>query len=518
MLGASAVRSNPWFWFALSGISLCVAATLGILAIQQATEMSAYRRARACPVSAPGNASCLRAVNGSVAGVTEDPEQGADCALDVRTASGMLRLSFSSDGPMLQHAVDASPAVVTTWRGVAVEVETDGRSEFTTTVPDTQFGRELGYSLMSGGLAMVFAASALWIRRRVSQDAAQPNTPAYVASSLSLLFGGIVVGWGGIALRAWPAAFQLDLIATGSALIVVMGLVAWLANGVRIKRRPLGPDADLARALGRADDAHQLNHHYLQLPFKPAGQRAILTRASRSESASLAAERQTPLQASRVPRVLSAPGHDIVLALLVTAVCFGVFFTTKDGPPARAFRHAPACVGETNLASCLGDFTAVVHAVRSPANDANGATVSYVTQDGAIKGWAQFDGNSVAETRAALADERTGAARTITVWRRSIVGAQLGGNFHWTDGNPPGNTVPAAFLGISLALLLLMVRLGIHLRVESSTSTSRVLIDDVGQLAAAAGSIFLLAKGLWPGAVLAVAVLVWLGLSAWRSG
>jgi len=511
------VRSNPWFWFALGGISLCVAAALGTLAIQQATEMSAYHRARACPASAPSNASCLHAVNGSVAGVTENPEQGADYALDVRTASGRLRLSFSSDGPMLQHAVDASPAVVTTWRGVAVKVETDGRSEFTTSVPVTQFGRELGYSLMSGGLSIVFAAVALWIRRRVSEDTAQPYTPAYVASSLSLLFGGIVVGWGGIALRAWPAAFQLDLIATGSALIVVMGLVAWLANGVRIKRRPLGPDADLARALERADDAHHLDHH-LQPPFKPAGQRTILPRAGRSRSAIPAAERQTRLQASRLARVLSARGHDMVLALLLTAVCFGVFFTTKDGPPARAFRHAPACVGETNLASCIGDFTAVVHAVRSPANDANGATVSYVTKDGAIKGWAQFDGNSVAETRAALADERTGAARTITVWRRSIVGAQLGGNFHWTDGNPPGNTVPAAFLGISFALLLLMVRLGIHLRLDSSASTSRVLIDDVGQLAVAAGSIFLLAKGFWPGAVLAVAVLIWLGLSAWRSG
>jgi hypothetical protein len=155
--------------------------------------------------------------------------------------------------------------------------------------------------------------------------------------------------------------------------------------------------------------------------------------------------------------------------------------------------------------------------VRSPANDANGATVSYVTPDGAIKGWAQFDGDSVAVTRAALADERTGAARTITIWRRSVVGAQIGGTFHWTDGNPPGNAVPAAFLGISFVLLLLRVRLGIHLRVDSSTSTSRVVIDDVGQLTAVAGSIFLLAKGYWPGAILAGVVLVWLGLSAWRS-
>jgi hypothetical protein len=36
-------------------------------------------------------------------------------------------------------------------------------------------------------------------------------------------------------------------------------------------------------------------------------------------------------------------------------------------------------------------------------------------------------------------------------------------------------------------------------------------------VAAAAGSIVLLAYGFWPGAILALAVLLWLGLSAGRS-
>jgi hypothetical protein len=45
----------------------------------------------------------------------------------------------------------------------------------------------------------------------------------------------------------------------------------------------------------------------------------------------------------------------------------------------------------------------------------------------------------------------------------------------------------------------------------------RLLIDDLGQVAAAAGSIALLANGFWPGAILALAVLLWLGLSARRS-
>ena len=42
-------------------------------------------------------------------------------------------------------------------------------------------------------------------------------------------------------------------------------------------------------------------------------------------------------------------------------------------------------------------------------------------------------------------------------------------------------------------------------------------LEDLGQVAAAAGSILLLAYGFWPGAMLAVAVLLWLGLSARQS-
>jgi len=66
-------------------------------------------------------------------------------------------------------------------------------------------------------------------------------------------------------------------------------------------------------------------------------------------------------------------------------------------------------------------------------------------------------------------------------------------------------------------LLLLVVRLRIHRRANSGVSGQRLLIDDLGQVAAAAGSIVLLADGFWPGAILALAVLLWLGLSARRS-
>lgn len=507
------MRCNPWLWLVLTAALLVAAGWLGVLGIQQATEISAYHHARACLATAPANASCLGTVDGSVAGVTENSTRAAYYALDVQTALGTLRLTFSSDGTMLRSAVDGDPAVVTTWRGVPVSVKTNGRSEVTASAPETAFARDLGYAEMAGGLAMVFASIALWIRRREGADRPQPSS-AYVAASLTLLFGGMVVMAGGIALRAKPSAPGIDLVATGSALVVVLGFVAWLALGVQ-RRRPKGYDADLARALEGAAKRHR-PHHGLRLPFGLARHTRILTTARQSRTASPATPPQTRLSQARWARVLSASGHDMVPVLLLTAVLFGVFFTSKDGPPSRAFRHAPACAGETNLATCVGDFTAVVNGVRSTADDANGASVSYVTQDGVISGWAEFGGNSVAATSAALTDQRAGTERSIRVWHRSIVAAQLGGSLRWTIDNPPGNTVPAIFLAVSFALLLIVVRLGIHSGVDSRTGSSRVLIDDVGQVVAAAFSIALLAKGFLPGAILALAVLLWLGLSVWQ--
>ena len=117
----------------------------------------------------------------------------------------------------------------------------------------------------------------------------------------------------------------------------------------------------------------------------------------------------------------------------------------------------------------------------------------------------------------ASADESARTPLRIRVWRRSIVGAELGGSWHWAEGDPPGNTIPAVFLAVSFGLLLLVVRLRIHRLAGSGANGQRLLIDDLGQVAAAAGSIVLLAYGFWPGAIPALAVLPWLGLSAWRS-
>src|SRR5260221_12451363 len=76
MPGASAVRFSGWLCLVLGVAFLFAAAVLGILAMQQATEISVYHHARACLAGAPSNADCLQAVEGSVAGVTESPGSG----------------------------------------------------------------------------------------------------------------------------------------------------------------------------------------------------------------------------------------------------------------------------------------------------------------------------------------------------------------------------------------------------------------------------------------------------------
>jgi hypothetical protein len=505
MSGASAVRFRSrfglWFGFAVGVGCLIAAVVLAILAIQQATGLSAYHHARACPAGATSSADCLQAVDGTVAAVTEFPgayRVSADYALDVRIASTTMHLTFSSDSPMLGYAVDGDPAVVTMWHGVPVSVMTDGRSEVTTSVPETAFTRDLGDTEQTGGVGVFFLLGALAVRRSRRTGIVQPLTsPVLAAAFLAVALGGIVVLFGGIALGGKPSRLGPDLAATGAALVAVLGLSAWL--GVSVKRRASKSPVSHVRAPGLADDARDLS-----VPRPRSHERAATTPRTRIHPAVGA-------------RVLTGFAAGFVPVLLVVAVLFGVFFTVQDGPAARGFQHARACNGEWNLATCVGDFTAVINGVRTPANGANGADVSYVTSDGVINTWATFGGNTATIVSLANADETARTPLTIRVWRGSIIGAELGGSWHWAWDEPPGNTIPTVFLAVSFALLLLFMRFRIHRRGRSSANSKRLMLDDLGQVAAAAGSIVLLAYGFWPGAILAVAVLLWLGLTVRRS-
>lgn len=480
------MRFFGWLCLVIGVGCLAAAGVLGILAIQQATEISAYQHARACPAGAQANANCLQTVDGSVAAVTEfggGYHVSPDYALDVRTASTTLHLTFSSDSPMLGYAANGDPAVVTIWRGVPVSVATNGRSDVTTSVPRTELASHLGNGEVAGGLGafLVLAFMGMLMKQRAGGTRA---SPALAVTVSALTLGGLVLVISGSALGGKPSRIGPDLAATGTALVVVLGLSAWLGSTVKRRAHPPIPHA-----------AHEAGHQ------------------ERTARPPLRAR----MQPVNVARGLGARAAGLLPVLLTVAVLFGVFLTSQDGPAARAFQHAPPCSGETNLDSCVGDFTAVINGVRAPANGASFADVSYVTSDDAINAWARLDGDAATIVRMASADENARTPLSIRVWRRSIVGAELGGGWHWAQGDPPGDTIPAVFLAVSFALLLLTVRMSIHRRAGSRASRRRLIIDDLGQAAAAAGSIVMLAYGFWPAAILALATLLWLGLSARRS-
>jgi len=486
-------------WFLLTGgsICLCIGVVLGILAIQQATEISAYHHARACPAGAPSAADCLRVVDGSVVGVAEESGNNGVDVLDVRTASTTLRLNFNSDNAVLGYAVDGDAAAVTLWRGVPVSVMTNGRSGTTTSVPETALAGDLTGSEVVGGMGLFFAVGGVLSRQMRRFGITYGRTrPVAVAVLSALLLGGFAVVIGGGVLAGTPSRIGPDLIATGAALVAVLCLSVWF--GIYIKRRAGKAAVSLASAQGVVDGAR-----VLVTPNVPVAPLAPMTRS----------RMPTRMRPATAARMLSASAAGYVAMLLTVAVLFGVWRTAQDGPTARAFRQAPACIGETNLATCAGDFTAVINGVRAAANGNSGADVSYVTADGAINNWASIGGDTAVVVRQASADEAASTPLRIRVWRRGIVGAELGGRWYWAWNYPPGNTIPTIFLAVSFTLLLLVMRLRIHRRRARSRAGRRIYLEDLGQVAGAAGSILLLAYGFWTGAILAVAVLLWLGLS-----
>jgi hypothetical protein len=420
----------------LIGVALLVATGVQFVrAVQLGNETSAYQHARACPAGAAPAANCLQRVRGSVAGVLEAPSSfgsriPAEFALDVRTGSTTLHLEFGSDSPMLRDALDGDPAVVTMWRGVPVHIVTEGRSDDTTSVPQTASGGELRGSGETLCGTVIFVVGAWGIRRKLKLR---------MASGQSVTM---------------PALTDPTVL-------------------------PLPPSTSARGTLGAG------------LP--PAGW----------------------------ARLLDGRFAGVYIPLLLTGlVVFGGAVTTADGTAARALRHAPACAGGTNLAACVGDFTAVINGVRGPTNGGNagdGADVSFVTADGAINTWATIAGKTAPLAGLASADENAQTQLRIRVWRRSVIGAEIGGSWYWSNGDPPGYVIPAMLLAVSLALLLLLVRLRIHRHAGSGADKQDLLFGDLGQAVAAVGSVALLVYGFWAGAILGLVALAWLGLSLRQS-
>jgi hypothetical protein len=247
----------------------------------------------------------------------------------------------------------------------------------TTSVPETALATHLGNSEVAGGLGAFLVLAFVGARRRRADVTQAPTGPVLAAAVAALVLGGAVLMISGWALGGKPSRTGPDLAATGAALVVVLGLSAWL--GSNVKRRASHPLAYSDRAQGVADGAHN--------PHTPVPHPARHAQTARPPL-------RARMQPANVAGALGSRAAALLPSLLTVAVLFGVFFTSLDGPAARAFLHAPACRGETNLGSCVGDFTAVINGVRAPANGASFADVSYATYDGAINTWARFDGDA----------------------------------------------------------------------------------------------------------------------------
>jgi hypothetical protein len=356
----------------------------------------------------------LRPVTGTVTGVTEVGGKSPRYALDVRTATGNLHVTFASDSPMLGTVIDGDPADVTLWRGIPVSLTAVGRTEATATVPATAFAQNLGECGAAGGLGVMLVLVAGQRRKPWGPDFMRAH-PGAAAGVLALIFGDLVIMIGGAFLVGKPSALVPDLVISGAALLVVIGACAWLRITVSSRaRRHLaarGPGAS-----GMTDDARIV--HAAGTPGEARPRTRVMQLRAR-------------LQASWRAPMLAPRGPEWAMPVLVVAVLFGIFFTVMNGPHARAYRDAPACAGETNLATCAGDFTATIDGVRTSPSSANFASVRYLTGDGVIRIWVGFIGDGAALARMAQADESESTPVTIRVWRRAIVGAELGGTWHW---------------------------------------------------------------------------------------
>jgi hypothetical protein len=524
------VRFGKWLCLVLGVGFLVIAVVTGVIAVRSAVEVSAYHQARACLAGAPPAADCRQVVTGAVTGVVEYGGKSPDYALDVQTATGTLHIDFPSDSDMLSYAVDGNPAVVTMWREIPVAVTTDGRTEPTAQVPDTALAQNLGECAQALGVGVFFVLGGLAMVRNQRAVPRPMSTPSVAAWALALGLGALIVAIGGFTLGGHASRIGPVLVGMSLGLAVVAGLSTWVwisarrrigahqpapaggltASGLLMPGEPVGEPAGGLPADGLPVDGLPAGG----APVPAIGPRRVRTRQPRR------ARPTVPLRMRLHPAawlpVLRRTATSWSGLLLTVAVLLALLGTAVDGPPARAFRHAPACVGETNLRTCVGEFTAVINGFRTPAaSNHNYADVSYVTADGAINAWVRLDGNSAALGRAAAAAESSQAPLTIEVWRKNIVGAQLSGTWHWAQGSPPGDTIPAVFLSISFGLLLLVVWLRVHRLNRRGGRTWRALIrQDLGQAAVGAGAIALLAYGFWPAAFLLLAVLAWLGASA----
>jgi hypothetical protein len=352
---------------------------------------------------------------------------------------------------------------------------------------------DLGFCMQCLGVSCFFLLGPLL--RRTGTQGVGPLGLAYLTATF---LGGPALAVGGYVLSGSPNEPATVLTGTAVALVIVVALGAWA--GVAAKRR-----------YRKHPELMALRQSFVLPPRErrsgPRPRPAVPLRVRLGHR----------LRPSNWLPALWALLKFYLAPTLVILVVLGLILMAHDAPNARAFRDAPACQGETNLSVCVGEFTATVNGVRIASASAGSAAISYATSDGAINAWGGFSGNGAALASTAQAEETAGVPVQIEVWRGAIVGAEIGGSWHWATGNPPGDAAPAVFLAICLTLLLSLVRYRAHRSAATGVAGRALLRDDLGQVTAAAAGYALLIYGYWFGALVALAALGWMGWRAWRN-
>ena len=496
--GASAVRYIWGFCLLLVlGLGFVTAAVVfGVLAVGQGVQVTAYHRAVVCLAGASPDAECLQTVAGSVTGVTEISGKNANYALDIETSARTLHVTFTADSAMLGYAVDGAPAVVTMWRGIPVSVSADGRSEATATVPDTAFAKDLGDCALAGGVGVFFVLGAAAMRRNRRVGRLPITRPIVAAGLLAVGLSPFVVLVGGVALGGKPSRLGPDAAATGAALVVVLALSAWL--GVTARRRNLRNPAALPL---RAQVPLTAAPTRVPRPASTAsgapapGRLEFPASRLRSRVDPSAADggrpvRRPPHRPGRAPGPRLPPGPSV----------------RRRGKPGHLRRrlHRHDQRGAHGLAERQQQLRGRLLCDRRRRHQHLGYLRRERQRPGTCGRRRREPANSAHHQGLAWLDRRR---------------LTSGGTWRWAENNPPGDAVPSVFLGVSFALLLLWVRVRIHRRSGSLARAGRrrLLLEDLAQPLTAAAATVLLAYGFWPGAIVALASLVWLALSVRRS-
>jgi hypothetical protein len=469
-------------------VALCVTS---VVAVRAHGDERAFASAAPCAQGQSTDDSCLSQVIATVTAVTEPTGQSSGFQLAVSTGTASLNLSFPYDNLVLGGATDGSTVTLEYWRGTVVAVSGSGATAMTDDAPGSAFGQALGGLLMELGV-IGYAWLLAWALVRRGAGIQDRAGPAMSFILILVGLGGLIPLYAGWHLLQNPQEVSGTLSVGLAAVAVPVALAGW---AVWAARRRLGRPGSRTAATTAVT--------------VPAGA-SITARPTRRQRARVAARRPKP--AFEKGRLFG-----IATGLLFGGLLFATLVTLNDGPSMRAYDSAPACAGAVATPTCRGAVPVQVNGVRTTASGGQAVDISFADRTGSVNAWSRFDASTL--TGQARQLQASGALLTAQVWQQHVLGVQLDGIMHWSQGNPPNDAFAAGALAVLSALALACNRVRTRLRApERSTWSGSWLLEDAAQLAGTAGAVWLLADGVGWAVVLLAASLSWSQWSVAQAG